>query len=347
MKKSILTVVAIVLTINTMLWAQTPRINVQHNGVASFYNDMASAVTGAASGDTIYIPGGVFDLGTSGLTINKTLHLIGVGHYPDSTVATGYTRFNGSIKYVDNADNGSLTGVYVTYTVYLGTSSANQEINNFSILRCNIPTIYLSYNGSSTTTSTNFMLKECVVLTLMGGNIQNSLFEKNIIQSQASYFTSGNYFKNNIFLIAGATPIDYISNSLFENNIILATTGINSVSTNTTNIFNNNLWVYGSQTFPSGSNIGSNNIIGQAQTTIFVNQTGTTFNYTHDYHLKATCLGKNAGTDGTDIGLYGTAQPYKECAVPFNPHIRTKTVSTQLDGTGKLHIDINVSAQDR
>ena len=56
---------------------------------------------------------------------------------------------------------------------------------------------------------------------------------------------------------------------------------------------------------------------------------------------------KNAGTDGTDIGIFGCPAPYKDGAVPFNPHINKALISGQTDKDGKLKVDIQVSAQTR
>ncbi|MEI7983947.1 MAG: hypothetical protein WCI71_20035 [Bacteroidota bacterium] len=71
------------------------------------------------------------------------------------------------------------------------------------------------------------------------------------------------------------------------------------------------------------------------------------FSYTNNYHLKSTSNGHNAGTDGTDVGIYGTLIPYKEAAVPFNPHISSKSIGSTTNPTGTLDVDIRVSAQDR
>ncbi len=51
-------------------------------------------------------------------------------------------------------------------------------------------------------------------------------------------------------------------------------------------------------------------------------------------------------SDGTDIGIYGSSQPYKEGAVPFNPHIYFKNIGGTTTPNGLLNINIKVKAQD-
>ena len=87
-----------------------------------------------------------------------------------------------------------------------------------------------------------------------------------------------------------------------------------------------------------------NNYTNIPQANIFVNQTGTTFNYTHDYHLQAPTT--YLGTDGTQVGIYGGTFPYKEGAVPLNPHIQLKNIAPTTDANGDLQIQIQVKAQD-
>lgn len=147
-------------------------------------------------------------------------------------------------------------------------------------------------------------------------------------------------FKNNVFF-----QDPYCQYSLFENNVFI----IGGFSTAINSTAKNNLFVYDILYLEgSGSNnVGSNNIPGQEQSTIFINQEGTLFNYAHDYHLQTSCPGKNAGTDGTDIGIYGGIYPWKEGSIPFNPHFETIQISPKTDANGNLNVNIKVEAQER
>jgi len=53
------------------------------------------------------------------------------------------------------------------------------------------------------------------------------------------------------------------------------------------------------------------------------------------------------GTDATECGIYGGIFPYKEGAVPYNPHIQQKSISSVTDINGNINVNIKVVAQDK
>lgn len=63
----------------------------------TFYEDFSTALRQAPSGATIYLPGGIINSFSGYDTIKKTLIIIGVGHFPDSTTATLPTIINSNI----------------------------------------------------------------------------------------------------------------------------------------------------------------------------------------------------------------------------------------------------------
>jgi len=150
-------------------------------------------------------------------------------------------------------------------------------------------------------------------------------------------FLSGVYINYEYYVFSG-------SNNTFSNNICIYTTNNGFAQSGSTgNFYYNNLFVSSSPNYGTTSTyIG--NYTGIAQTAIFVSQTGNTFNYSHNYHLQnpETYL----GTDATQVGIYGGAFPYKEGAVPLNPHIQSKNIATSTDANGDLQIQIQVKAQN-
>lgn len=343
MKNSLALVILITVSLN--LFAQN-LITVQRNGNPTFYTNLTDAMNGALSGDTIYLPGAIYNA-PSTWTINKKLHIYGTGHYPDSTTATGITEYQGAVRFVTGADGSLFTGIKVTGSIYVGTNAVDQIVDGLTISRCNISSsIYLSYNGSSATTGQNFHLEENVLYAVYCGYATNVFIERNIITSYYTRYLSGNGIntvRNNIFL-ANNYIFDNCSNINVENNVFLCSS-YNPVLFLQTSTLNNNLFVYNLTGL--GTNTGSNNYINQPQASIFVNQTGYSFNYTHDYHIKDTSPGNNGGIDGTDVGIYGTTTPYKEGAVPAHPHIRLQNISPTTDGAGNVNVNIQVGAQDR
>jgi hypothetical protein len=326
-------------------------ITLQHGSDASVHTILDSAIVHAQNGDYIYIPGGSFTLNTP---INKRLYIYGTGHYPDSTRVTNESKINGDVIFITGADSGLISGIYITGSTKFGTSSTNQVVNGYTIMRCYLGLgILLAWNYGNTTSSGFYIAENIIANNVNSGNAQNVMFEKNIFQWSVGN-DNGTIYRNNIFLLnpvnSSQTPLGNtnpasIKNCLFENNIILdATNPINYNGIYTLNCtFNNNIFIY-NQGFPDATNVGSNNVVGQAQGSIFVNMPSNSFNYTYDYHLQESSPGNNAGTDGFDIGIYGTGEPYKDGAVPVTPHIRQKSISSS---NNTINVNIKVAAQDR
>jgi hypothetical protein len=307
-------------------------IAVQNGATPTFYQQVDDAITKAANGDTIYIPGGSWSIGTP---INKRLHLIGVGHHPDSTKVTFPTTLIGSLWLKTSAINGSLTGIYLKGYIFTDT----EAVNYFTVSRCRISEGFYFNSFTTHFTINESVLEGSFYSYSVNFNATNFTFFNNIISANfANLPFIDSVFKNNIII---NSPI--AKYSLLENNIFLSVSGINNAENSTAK---NNLFVIGN-IFPVGStNVGSNNIPNQNSASVFVNQEGIVYNYAHDYHLQSSCPGKNAGTDGTDVGIYGGIYPWKAGSVPANPHFQSFKVGPTTDTNGNLNVKIKVAAQD-
>src|SRR6056297_1566225 len=91
---------------------------VVQNGGASVYKTIDEAYENATNGDTIYLPGGSFNMPL----INKSLVWIGVGYHPDSTEATYYTRINNAVSFQGDCDNSVVTGIHFVLNVSVGST---------------------------------------------------------------------------------------------------------------------------------------------------------------------------------------------------------------------------------
>jgi len=315
-------------------------ITVQNGSKVQFYTSLDSAYVHSADGDTLYLPGGSY---SPPAEINKSIHIIGVGHNPDSTSATNFTLINGSIDLRQGASNGSLTGVYLTGNILL-----TDTIYNYSVERCNVGDLSLT-----TFTHNNSFVENVIRTGVYGGNSSNNLFFNNIFNSHAtlSYtntfggFNAGTEFKNNIIFGPISQNSYSIIGTIFENNIFIG--GDFYYPTNC--VFSNNLVdSTGYIRWDAYGNTHDSNLINQGVGSIFVKYTGGgSFKYTDNYHLKSGSPGKNAGKDGTDIGIYGGVFPWKEGSVPFNPHIISSTIANKTNSDGTLHVSIKVEAQHR
>ena len=310
-------------------------IAVQNGGAPKFFTDLQEAANNSQSEDTINIPGGSY----SAITLDKKLHLIGVGHHPDSTRTTAKTLLGGLII-SSGSDGSSIQGIS------FGNSplSFSSDSHNLTISRCyfgeivgNIHTIY------------NLSLNENMIGLIGNGVIlSNASICNNIFFGQCMTRNGYCVLKNNIFLASsnGYYPYSfYGTNNLIENNICY--------NTNTNNYYNcilrNNL-NFGTASFGNG-NQGSGNFDTMVTLqSVFDNYDPETMSgdniYKADFHLKANSPYKNAGTDGTDIGIYGGAYPWKEGSIPSNPHFQTINIAPKTDNSGNLNVKIKVAAQD-
>ena len=113
----------------------------------------------------------------------------------------------------------------------------------------------------------------------------------------------------------------YSSNCTVENNIFKSF----SNSANSNCIFRNN--VNGGVNGTDGQgNQGSGNYFDNLPLdSVFVNYNSSFgLNYSSNFQLRSNSPYLVAGTDGTDIGIYGGPFPWKEGSIPFNPHLSVK-----------------------
>jgi hypothetical protein len=295
-------------------------IAVQNAGTPSFFLKIADAIESAQDGDTIYLPGGSF----GECTINKRLHLVGVGHHPDSTKATLMTYIPG-VSFDPGSDGSTLTGIR---TINLSIGNNIDEIKNLIISRCYIGNCYIYLKCSNITFVQN------IIKTVGGSDNRDISFSNNKIGSLGGFEYCS--IRNNIILYISYS----ITLSVFENNFIGSTYSSYYLQSN---IINNNISYSGFDI--TTQNVGANNLFYQEAGSIFVKE-DSDFEYGNDYHLKSGCEGKNAGKDGTDMGIYGGTFPWKEGSLPFNPHYQRINISPTTDNNGNLNVNIKVAAQE-
>lgn len=334
MKKALLFSILIVFVFS--LNAQTIALH-SASGVQIFKGNtaLALAYTAAVNTDTLYLSGGTF---VPPSFFDKQLTIFGAGHYVDSTLTTGKTFINGHVTLQENADLFYLEGLEINGNL---TFTTNHSINNAKVIRCKI-TGNTDMIGDLTNATNNLALIGNVFIgTVNLQNTVNVLVSNNIFQIFL-FNTYGNQINNNIFLYGGYIDPYCVftgNNNQLNNNIFLYTSGIASGSGNT---YANNLFVMSSPSYGTTPTV-LNSHVNIPQASIFVDQTGVAFNYDHNYHLQAPAT--YLGTDGSEVGIYGGIFPYKEGAVPTNPHIQTKNISAQTNASGELNVNISVEAQ--
>lgn len=344
--KSVIVVLINVLSYTGLTNAQIGQFAVvRPNGTTYICPTWDSAYNKAVNGDNIYMPGITI---TNAITINKKLYIYGAGHHPDSSAATGKTSVNNNFFIQSDAAGGSIEGVNIIGSTF-GFEYTGKKINGFTIKRCRLENIYLSWSGAPPIDSfpTNILITECVLTAMQCAGVTgvNNYFFKNIIRLQITHPVFWT-IKNNIFLYPLDALIGTISNCTVENNIFLAATPLAYGTGCNNNYYNNlkipgNTFLYGC-TSPPGLEIGTITVPTVNDIFIAFNPTYANYPYIDNYHLKPTCPGVNGGTDGTDVGIYGTISPTNAGWVPSNPHIYFKQVAPQTNNSGQLNIQFKV-----
>jgi len=312
------------------------------------FDVLDSAINNASDGDFVYLPGGGFN--SSKVTVNKSIHIIGAGHRTDSARATGITMLSGNFVILNGGSNGSISGVYLTGDLVFGNSAENQNVVNYNISRCSMNQFQFGFYASANNPNArNINVSECVFRGPWNYNCYaaNVKIEKSIFNGRVFYYNNGAVFTNNIFLFRnGGWPVfNNSSNVLIYNNIIFQEGYV--VYSSDVNEFHNNLFARGITAAQLAGQVLGNNVYNFAIDSIFVGIKSDDWYYSEgkDYHLQKYAIEALKGTDGTQVGIYGTAFPYKDGAMPVNPHITFKSIAPSTNPEGKIQVNIKVKAQ--
>ena len=328
MKKTLL---AIATALSAIAVTQAQNISaVSESGETTIYQTFDEAITEAPAGSTIYLPGGGFTHNDN-VTITKRLTIMGVSHRADTDNADGATTVTGRLRLENGSDGTTIIGIYLGGDIVIGGSGTyNHVVNNVTLRYVNINSVYVGHSkcsglvinqsylrSQSQFNSTNAKITNCVthhIMQLNGGVIDHS------IVYCSSYNSSG-------FHVNGLDA----EQSNITNNILIDTFGpINNNGITTNNCVGSGEW-------------GDNPVKmeeGQSWENIFVAHKGIT--PASDYHL-STSFGKNADTNGGEIGLYG-GTGFNDAALAPIPRIVAKTIPEQTDASGKLKISVTVKS---
>jgi len=183
-------------------------IAVQNGGEPKFYQQVDDAIVNAQDGDTIYIPGGSWNISQQ---INKRLHLVGVGYRPDSyTEATGPTILLGTLTITDKAEGGSIQGCYIKGGVMFGTNDSDATLNKYSIQRCFIIDSAIGIVFGFTNQSDNILLSENIIqawTAIQGSGAKFNCYN-NFIRGYIASIGSNSIFQNNINCLSASLMLN-------------------------------------------------------------------------------------------------------------------------------------------
>lgn len=326
--------------------AQVPRILLQGSGDPQVFTDVSDALAAAQPNDKLYFSGGTF-LAATGLVIDKPLHFVGAGIHPDSSSTTGTTTLatggTTEITITTNASRSTFTGIIFNPggDIQYGTSAADDDPADLVFQRCAFNR--KSYLGFAEGASSSSSFDECIFRDVLTGRASKAIITHCIFDhATISLFRpSGLFLKNSVVL---AARFQNSSNAIVQNCVF---TYNGAPLWQVAGVQISNCLITGAGMFSNSgsSNQEANNIYGQLANTIFVNETNGIYDFGDDLHLSPSSPGVGAGNDGTDIGIYGSASPYKEGASPYNPHYQAASIDAATNGNGELPVNIRMAAQ--
>jgi hypothetical protein len=334
MKKLILTMLLAL----CFSFAQATIHNVDNspNRPAGYIGNLQLAVNSASAGDTIYIYPSNQSYGS--ITIKQRLHLFG-------------KAYDGTIGNVSRLDNLSLDTAVSPSTNPSGSSIQGLTVSYVTCQKPNICNIMLvgnmirSYINLASNCSGWLIANNFVTGYLDLGYNSNILITNNIIDNSMGIYYSNSpsvVFSHN--LILNFQFFYSCSNMIVTDNIFVCTANTNSQYMSNINFINNLSWrtTLTPYAMPPEGNYGTGNISNQDPQFMTALSSGA-FDSSKDYHLKTTSPGKNAATDGTDMGPFGGTNPFVWGGYFSIPKISQSTITNPVINVN-TPVNVNVKA---
>jgi len=281
------------------------------------YTSAQEAIDASSDGDTIYLHGS--DKSYGDITLKKRIVLLGAGHSLQETQYNMRSEL-GTIKLNRETSLALPTGS-IFKGLYIDQISATNHayegvglsINNITVSRCRI-------TSSFYVTGNYWIISNNHISNIQIYNYNNAILTNNIITRLSNSNKPSVLISNNIFISGGYPNCQQpaVSNATITNNFFInpAETFGSYSGTNKQNTYSKNIFIYNdplnfiSLDFPNNSSSGNlNTAYPQFISEIPMLLGDPNIISTYNWNLQSTSIGKNYGTDGTDVGIYGGAYP--------------------------------------
>lgn len=360
-------------------WAAVRTVSNNPTRPAQF-TTFAAAQTASVNGDTIYIYGSPFPY--PDITVNKRLVIIGAGYNPNNQFGQP-TNINNIILFRDTGVNDA-SGTVITGVLTGRLDIGGIMSNNIRIFRCRFTSYINMRGGSPAGYADGWILYNNIFQAYVYGGAStrtsesatNIVIANNIFGSNAYLYDFNSntiIVDHNIFL--GSNNLYRTFNIIVTNNIFTRTTGTvfyGATSGPVLCTFNNNLSYLTTIADPAGytpansfvntftgtgggGNFGGGNIVGQDPLYVTVSNFND-YVATANYRLQASSLGKNAGTDGTDLGIYGGSYPFPTGGAPGSGYdtspmppipqvteLNIQNATVPVNGTLNVNVKANIN----
>lgn len=319
-----------------------------NNGIVSGgqYTSAQAAIDASAAGDTVYVHGSKTSYGD--VTLRKRIVLIGAGHTLNDT------QFNMKSEFRTISLNQSTSITLATGSVIKGFrfsqingTGGSMNVDNITIERCDGSSIQVSGNG--------WLIRNNISTSIYINNFSNVIVNNNLLYYLDRSDKPSVLISNNIILSKYEPSVSYAN---ITNNIFMRPeSSFGQKTDNKQNTFNKNIFVYDDPlkfinlVFPGHSSSGSLNT-ADAQFATGINPNPDP-NYSstvtnNDWHLLSTSVGKNYGTDGTDVGIYGGSDPMPNMSGTTNipQMISVDIQNSVIPQNGTLNVEIKARSQN-
>ena len=302
------------------LYAQQISV-VSPGGATSIYRTLQEAIEGAASGSTIYLPGGGFPI-SNDLEITKKLTIIGIGHCNKNDNVDGTSIITGKLSFKEGSSGSAVIGCYVTSDIDIYAN-----VNDILIKYCNFYIAHV-FDPSCLGTTVN----QCYLRSGANFHGANGYFTHNI--SQDIWNLDNGFIEYNIFTtskyVFGSGNDNRCDNSSIIGNVLLAP---------------DNYW-QGGDCIVSGNMCTYNWVeidpdlikIDADWSEVFENYNGGAISPVSDFHFKGDYKQYES-----QVGVYAGGVDFDKQLAPV-PYIVAKHVDEQTDASGKLNVKIRVKA---
>lgn len=334
--------------------AQSQVITLLHNGESTFYYDVTqlhTVVAGAMSGDTIILPGG--PIATGGINLNKQITFIGAGIVGVGTPVSGRSiipyAYLMDIVIQQGSEGSSFHGIDFQRAVRF-----NGGVSSVSFIRCAFDGFSMA--GYLQIAPSNVLIKHCVFRTGIsngGSTAPQGLVIENCVIDGGIDLAGGIASAQVTNCVILDTPSSSSSNPgvTFTNNVFTRTSSsytLNSASAYACNLF---ALSGGNVLNWSGSTDLGGNLVWQiAGNNIFQNvPVINVYNELYDYRLSSGSPGLSSTQMSCvqgQVGIYGGVTPWKDLAIPFNPHWSSLSPSLGNSNGGTINVNFTGAAQE-
>lgn len=311
------------------------------------FTDLQAAVDAASLGDIIQVHPSPNNYGS--ITIDKTLTLMGLGHNPINT--NGEVATISNITFINNSAGSEIKGLSFS-SINCGSSTTSPNQDNIHIINNRVNS---TITGAATDNISDGWIIEGNYFSSTSTNVNsqsgtdNWQVKNNFLRGSIYNLNNTSIITNNIFLSTANSGTFFIScpSPMVNNNIFLATGTLTEIGlSNSTITFVSNITYsyYGATIDPLS---GSNNLDNTNPLFENVPFGSVTEFYNNDFDLSSGSPGINAGSDGTDIGLFGNNFVFDPNGRPnLTPYAESITITNSVVAPGQT-LNVNFTASQK